>query len=143
MTEQIENCLRPSGATKRLVELSDRWWKDGDGPLLAQIKGTQDVIALIPGTFSGYYFTDRETGEKVRVTKKNKDLFEKDAYCFYKPLPNEPLTGTAFVKFLMRQISPKDMIFSFVINRSFPARANLLLRIYSAGLNPHSIEKPF
>ena len=110
MTEQIENCLRPSGATKRLVELGDGWWDDGDGPLLAQLKGTRDVIALIPDTFSGYYFTDRETGEKVRVTKKNKDLFEKDAYCFYKPLPNKPISGKEFIKFLLRQISVGDMI---------------------------------
>lgn len=109
MTELIENYLRPSGATKRLVELGDGWWKDGDGPLLAQLKGTRDVIALIPGSFSGYYFTDQKTEKQVRVTKKNKDLFEKDAYCFYKPLPNEPLTGRAFVKFILRQISPGDM----------------------------------
>ena len=34
------------------------------------------------------------------------------------------------------------MIFSSVIIKSRPARANLLLRIYSAGLNPQSIEKP-
>ena len=110
MTEQIENYLRPSGATKRLVELSNGWWDDGDGPLLAQLKGTRDVIALLPGTFSGYYYTDRETGEKVRVTKKNKDLFEKDAYCFYKPLPNRPLSGMDYIKFLLRQISTGDMI---------------------------------
>ena len=110
MTEQIENYLRPSGATKRLVELSEGWWDDGDGPLLAQLKGTRDVIALLPDTFGGYYYTDRKTGEKVSVTKKNKDLFEKDAYCFYKPLPNRSLSGKDFIKFILQQISKGDMI---------------------------------
>lgn len=110
MTELIENYLRPSGATKRLVELTDGWWDDGDGPLLAQLKGTRDVIALLPDTFSGYYYTDRKTGEKVSVTKKNKDLFEKDAYCFYKPLPNRSLSGKDFIKFVLQQISKGDMI---------------------------------
>lgn len=110
MNEQIELALRASGATKRLVELSDRWWKDGDGPLLAQIKGTQDVIALLPGKFRGYYYIDRESGEKITVTKKNKDQFEHLAYCFYKPLPNRPMTGRDYIRFVFKQLSPSDIL---------------------------------
>ena len=99
MTEQIENYLRPSGATKRLVELSNGWWDDGDGPLLAQLKGTRDVIALLPGTFSGYYYTDRETGEKVRVTKKIRICLRRTPTVSTSPFPTDPFPAWIILNF--------------------------------------------
>ena len=110
INDQIEYILQYSGAVKRHVELNDTWWKDGDGPLLAQIKGTEDVIALLPGKTRGYYFTDRESGHDVRVTAQNKDLFEQEAYCFYKPLPGCAMTGRDFILFLLRQLDPIDIL---------------------------------
>ena len=108
--EQIDTILSLSGATKRRIELSDKWWKDGDGPILARIRQTEEVTALLPGQFGGYYFTDIESGQKIRVTKKNKDLFEKEAYCFYKPLPNQSMDGRDFIGFLLKQLRGSDLL---------------------------------
>ena len=108
--EQIDTILSLSGATKRRIKLSDKWWKDGDGPILARIRQTEEVTALLPGQFGGYYFTDIESGQKIRVTKKNKDLFEKEAYCFYKPLPNQSMEGRAFIGFLLKQLRGSDLL---------------------------------
>ena len=114
ISEQIDYMLQPSGGTKRLVELNDQWWKNGDGPLLATFAETGEAIALFPGKLKGYVFFDEKTGEKVKVTKKNKDLFETEAYCFYKPLPNRPLSGKDFVKFLLRQLQPYDVVMTIL-----------------------------
>ena len=71
---------------------------------------TEEVTALLPGQFGGYYFTDIESGQKIRVTKKNKDLFEKEAYCFYKPLPNQSMDGRDFIGFLLKQLRGSDLL---------------------------------
>ena len=110
INEQIEYIAQPSGMMKRRVILSGSWWKDGDCPLLAVIKGTADVLALIPGAFQGYYYYDPLTDARVRVDRKNKDLFESEAFCFYKPLPQRALTGWDFTRFLLREIRRADIL---------------------------------
>ena len=109
IAEQVDVILQPSGATRRIVELNDTWWKNGDGPLLAQVKETGEIYALIPNRFQGYHYTDLNTGERIKITKQNKDRFERFAYCFYKPLPARPLTDTDFVKFLLKQLKSGDI----------------------------------
>ena len=109
IAEQVDVMLQPSGATRRIVELNDTWWKNGDGPLLAQVRETGEVIALIPNRFQGYHYTDLNTGKRTKITKQNKDRFESFAYCFYKPLPARPLTDRDFVKFLLKQIKGGDI----------------------------------
>ena len=108
--EQIDEMLQPSSATRRIIELNDIWWKNGDGPLLAQVKETGEAYALIPNRFQGYHYTDPETGKKIKVTKRNKDQFETLAYCFYKPLPVRSLTDRDFVRFLLKQIKGGDIV---------------------------------
>ena len=109
IAEQVDVMLQPSGATRRMVELNDIWWKNGDGPLLAQMKETGEIYALIPNRFQGYHYTDLNTGKRIRITKQNKDRFEPFAYCFYKPLPDRPLTDRDFVGFLLKQMKSGDI----------------------------------
>ena len=108
--EQIDAVLQPSGAMKRRVTLSDGWWKEGDGPLLVAVKEEGRVLALLPGRLGGYYYFDPKAGGHVKITGHNKDLFEDEAYCFYKPLPQKALTGRAYIRFLLRQLRPSDLI---------------------------------
>ena len=108
--EQIDAVLQPSGAMKRRITLSEGWWKEGDGPLLAAVKEEGRVLALLPGRLRGYYYIDPKTGLHVRITEKNKDLFEDEAYCFYKPLPQKGITGWEYIKFLLHQLRPSDLM---------------------------------
>ena len=108
--EAIDFILHSSGATKREIELSEGWWKEGDGPLLARLKDTGKYIALFPGSFQGYYYYDPKTEKKIRITKKNQGCIEKEAVCFYKPLPNIPLTGKEYIRFLLKQLNVKDVM---------------------------------
>ena len=109
INEQIEYIIQPSGMTKRRVRLNDTWWRDGDCPLLVVVKGTTDILALLPSRLQGYYYIDPEKGRKVKVTRKNKDLFESEAYCFYKPLPQKALTGKEYTRFLLKEIRFNDI----------------------------------
>ena len=108
--EQTDALLQPSGAMRRRIVLSDSWWRDGDGPLLATLKETGRVLALIPGRLGGYYYIDQKSGDKVRITKQNNALFEEKAYCFYKPLPQKSLTGREYITFLLQQLRLSDLI---------------------------------
>ena len=110
LEEQIDVMLQPSGATRRNVELNDVWWKNGDGPLLAYAEKDKEILALIPNRFGGYHYTDPKSGQKVRVTKKNKDMFSDQAYCFYKPLPGKPLSGREYILFLLKQLNGNDIL---------------------------------
>ena len=108
--EQIDALLQPSGAMRRRIILSGSWWKDGDGPILATVKETGRVLALLPGLLDGYYYLDPQSGDKIRITKYNRGLFEEDAFCFYKPLPQESLTGREYIAFLLQQLRLSDLI---------------------------------
>ena len=122
--EQIDLVLQPSGVMCREIELNDIWWKNGDGPILAVMAGSKETKALIPGLLSGYRYTDSDSGKKIRVTKKNKDLFEKDGWCFYKPLPPESMGPNDFILFLLRQLRASDValfILSFIFITLFGA----------------------
>ncbi len=109
LNEQIDLVMQESGTVFRDVELTDLWWKNGDGPLLAVIRETGEVKALIPGALGGYFYED-QAGKRIRVTKNKKDLFELSAWCFYKPLPNKAVTGGEFVRFLLKQLRVSDIV---------------------------------
>ena len=106
--DQIDELIETSGATKRHVDLTEEWWKEGDGPLLAVVKGTRDLCALFPGAFGGYYYLDPESGKKIRITNRNHTLFG-EAWCIYRPLPGKSMTGKDYLIFLLRQLNRGDV----------------------------------
>ena len=107
--EIIDYLTAPSGITHRRVELKDNWWKDGEGPLLAELKSNGRLRAILPGLFSGYTYTD-DSGNTVRITAKNCNDFALEAVCFYRPLPQEEMDGRGLVRFLARTIPRSDYL---------------------------------
>lgn len=120
LPELIDLILRPVDIMKRRIRLDGPWWKDGDAPLIVTCRGEQKVMALFPGALKGYYYVNSQTGEKVRITRNDADRFEEEAFCFYRPLPQKPLTGREFVMFLLRQIRPSDLVM-YVLTSVFMA----------------------
>ena len=110
VNDLIDYLVRPLGIMRRRVLLEDKWWKDGDGPLLAVEKETGRMAALIPGRFSGYRFFDPRTGGYVRVNSSNKDRFEDNAVCFYRPLPGKAMSGRELITFLLRHTTAGDVV---------------------------------
>ncbi len=80
--EQLEYCLRPRGVMRRNVKLEEGWYKNGYGPMLAYHREDGVPVALIPKSFSGYWYRDPVTGQKTGVTRQNAGQFDADAVCF-------------------------------------------------------------
>ena len=77
--EQLEYCLRPRGVMRRNVKLEEGWYKNGYGPMLAYRREDGVPVALIPKSFSGYWYRDPVTGQKTGVTRQNAGQFDADA----------------------------------------------------------------
>ena len=107
--EQLDYSLRPHGIMRRTVELDEGWYRDSYGPLLAYLKEDGTPVALLPKKIIGYYYTDRKTGRNVTVNSKNAALFEREAYCFYRPLPQKKLTITDLLLYMKRGVSLSDI----------------------------------
>ena len=104
LNDQIEYMLRPTGAMRRRVELTDTWYRDSINPILAAKKdGT--VVALLPSRTSGYSYFDKQRGRRIRVTKKVAEEFETDAYCFYRAFPLKSLHIKDLVVFMAKSLS--------------------------------------
>ena len=110
LPELLDVMLHPSGAAKRRITLSEGWWIDGDGPILAVIRETGQARAIFPGFLHGLYFLDPDTGKKIRVTGKNQDMFDRTAWNIYRPIPPDIRTGKAYMFYLFSRLSPGDLI---------------------------------
>lgn len=120
INDLIDIILRPSGIMRRRVLLTGRWWEDAEGPLLAAIRDSGgQVKALLPQKVRGFYYRDPVTEEKIRLKREQRNLFEEEALCFYRPLPAEPVSDRDFLRFLFRSVSPADL--ALVILASFLA----------------------
>ena len=112
--KQLDYCLRPHGMMYRSVELSEGWYKDAFGPILAFRKDDGRAVALIPGTVSGYTYYDAKRGKRMKLNRRTQDLFEKDAICFYRLLPQKKL-GIKDLLLYMKSCLAFSDIFMIVI----------------------------
>lgn len=108
--EQIEYRMRPFGIMRRNVELTKGWYHHAVGAMLGTMKSDGRAVALIPGKISGYSFIDLETGKRLKVTRKNEDVFDTEAIAFYQPLPMKPLKITDLLKFMAQTYSVSDAV---------------------------------
>lgn len=113
MNEQIEYLLRPSGIMHRKVILRGKWWNKCTGPLLCATK-SGNVVAMMPLPFGGYRYFDYKSNKMVRVGSKNATQLEKEAMCFYRPLPQKSIMMGGLVRFLLSSLSSYDNIMIFL-----------------------------
>lgn len=106
----IDYITQPSGVMHRRVMLEDKWWKNGDGALLAVKKDSGAFTAVLPRKVQGYTFYDDNAGVNVKVTEKNKDQFEREALCFYQPLPSREMDKKQLLFFILKNISPFEYL---------------------------------
>lgn len=106
--EYLDAALRPTGVMKRRVMLSGAWYREAIGPMLGSLK-TGEVVALLPGRFSGYSYTDPQSGERLAVNAARAALLDGDAYCFYKPFPQKRMTIVDLLRYMGEALSPGDM----------------------------------
>ena len=108
--EQLDYSLRPHGIMRRNIELDEGWYKDSYGPVLAYFKEDETPVALLPKKIVGYYYIDRSTGKKITVKAKNAALFAREAYCFYKPLPQRKIGIPDLLMYMKDCLSVSDIV---------------------------------
>ena len=108
--EQLDYLLRPHGIMRRTVELKTGWYRDSYGPILAFKKESGTPVALLPGKINGYYFKDDSTGKNVRLSSKTEQLFDTEAICFYRPLPQRKLGIPDLLLYMKRCVTTSDIL---------------------------------
>lgn len=111
LEEEMDNRLTSNGIIRREVELSGNWYKNGQGPFLAEIKSTGDVVAILPDKFFGLSYYDKQTGKVAKINKKNKDNFDVKAYSFYRAFPQRQLKISDLIAYMYRQITANEIIY--------------------------------
>lgn len=106
-SDQLSYLCRPFGLMFRQIKLTEGWWKDCVGAVLAFRRDDGSAVALIPDGI-GYHFIDN--GKTERVSKKNCDILTEEAYCFYKPFPNRKINPFDLTKYAVLTRSVKDII---------------------------------
>ena len=119
LDEQLEYCLRPHGLMRRNIVLEENWFRDGYGPVLAFRKSDGAAVALLPGSVSGYSFRDPDTGAKRKVDSAAAAEFDRNAICFYRPLPLRELKIWDLILFLKDTLSASDQL--WIVALSFAA----------------------
>ena len=108
--EQLDYLLRPHGIMRRTVELKTGWYRDSYGPILAFKKESGTPVALLPGKINGNYFKDASTGKNVRLSSKTEQLFDTEAICFYRPLPQRKLGIPDLLLYMKRCVTTSDIL---------------------------------
>ena len=112
--EQLDYCLRQYGVMKRKVVLRDGWYKDAYGIMLTHTKDGGKPVVLFPNKFNRQYRFKNDSEDMVRVDRKTAELFENEAYCFYKPLPNGILTAKGFLLYIKDCMKAKEWLYLMV-----------------------------
>ncbi len=110
LEEKLEYTLWPNGIMRRNVDLDEGWSFDGTGLMLGFFEDDNSAVLLIPRNTTGYYYKDRTTGKKVRITRKNEKLFSRKAVVFYKPLPLRKLELSDLVSYMRKCVTSGDLI---------------------------------
>ena len=134
--EKLDYCLRMYGIMRRNVELKKGWYKNAFGPILAYTKDGKTPIALKPGKLGGYVYNDPDTGKKVIVSAKRSKLFDTEAICFYRPLPQKKLKIRDLLIYMQRCISMSDVAFLVIATVAVSLIGLLMPRITKALTGP-------
>ena len=110
VNEQLEYIMRPHGIMRRVVKLTDGWYKDAVGPMLGVRLDNNQVTALIPTGLVGYSYYDAETGKLIKINRRNAGIIDKEGLCFYRSFPLRKMGIPDLLKFITDNLSVADMV---------------------------------
>ena len=112
--KDLDSILGPYGIMYRTVSLKGNWYKDATGAFLANTVDGK-LVALLPDKFFGYFYYDVNNGKKVKINKNTAKSIKEEAICFYKPFPRKSLSAKDLLKFIVGNLSRKDIILFFLL----------------------------
>ena len=107
---QLEHCLHPQGMMYRKVRLEDDWHRRAVGAYLGFRKEDNAPLALIPNGLAGYRCYDPAAGDSWAVTAGTRGQIKRDAYCFYRPLPQKKISIAALVRYILGSLYVSDFL---------------------------------
>ena len=110
LEEQLEHCLHPQGMMYRKVRLEDDWHRRAVGAYLGFRKEDNAPLALIPNGLAGYRCYDPAAGDSWAVTAGTRGQIKRDAYCFYRPLPQKKISIAALVRYILGSLYVSDFL---------------------------------
>ena len=113
--EQLEYALRPHGIMHRMVTLTEGWYKDAIGPLIAYRADDGMPVPLFPKQYRGYWYHD-ENGRKTTVNATNARSFAPDARSFYRPLPLGKIGISDLLVYMRESLNAADVGLLIVIS---------------------------
>lgn len=131
--EQIEYRMRPFGIKSRRVTLEKGWYEHAVGAMLGTMKEDGTAVALIPGKISGYLLINFKSGKQIRLNRKTEGMLDKEAVCFYEPLPQKALTMADLLKFMVQQLSVSDIVL-YLLLMGLSAALGLLSPLFTRWL---------
>ena len=112
--DQIEYSCRQSGIMYRSVKLEKGWYRDAAGAMLGRLK-SGEVVALLLDKLGRYGFFNPNTQKRVKLNRKTQELFEEDAYCFYKPFPLKKIGIRDLIKYIFSTIDVSVIVYIVAI----------------------------
>ena len=131
--DQLEYILRPYGIMRREVLLDQGWYKHALGPMIGSLKEDDSAVALIPCGLSGYEVIDYNKSTRFRINRKNEDILNREATCFYKPLPMRAINHNDVLTFMKDQLSNADVIL-YIIAMAVPVLLGFFTPAFSKWL---------
>ena len=115
LEDRLDFLLSSSGIMYREVILEKGWHKDAMGVMITTIAGDGSIVTVLPGPFGGYIYNDAKSGKRVRIKANTESKLGKDAYCFYKPLPERQLTLKDLLQYMAGTLNGWDLV-SFALS---------------------------
>ncbi|MFQ5731439.1 MAG: NHLP bacteriocin export ABC transporter permease/ATPase subunit [Planctomycetaceae bacterium] len=97
--DPVDVIARASAVRVRRVVLSEGWWRDDNGPLLAFLKEGGRPVALLSRSPSRYEIVDPVTGTRTAVDRETSATLQTFGYTFYRSFAPKRLTAKDVFKF--------------------------------------------
>ncbi len=108
LEDKLNDLLESRGVMRRPIRLDGDWRKNMTGPVLCRKAADGAAVALFQDAFGRYYYNDRVQRRRVRVDARGAAELERDALCFYRPLPERKLTAIDMMRFALKCPAPTD-----------------------------------
>ena len=110
LRDRLDYLLSSTGILYREVILSKGWHRDAMGPMIASLRDSGTVIAVLPSEMGGYEYMDPATGKRVRVNGHTAAGISEEALCFYRPLPMRELKLRDLLRYMVSCLTPRDLV---------------------------------
>jgi len=114
-TGTVEGIALASRFRTREVILSEDWYHQDGGNLLAKLEDTGEPVALLQKSPRKYILYNPATGERVKVTKKLAGTVSPKAVMFYRSLPTRSLSGKDVFRFVLGGTKKPDWLWVFAM----------------------------